>query len=433
LNVEDTTMEERVLIVGGGGREHALAWRCLQEGHSVWAVPGNDAMARDGVHCEPGAGAQHLVALARRESISLVIVGPEQPLVDGLADTMRAAGFATLGPSSAAAQLEGSKAFSKAFMARHGIPTARFVVCEDLDAALAALRDFDGPPVIKASGLAAGKGVTVPESFEEAETAIRECLADGRFGAAGSTVVLEERLEGEEASYFVLTDGTHAVSLAACQDHKRIFDGDRGPNTGGMGAYCPAPVVTEAVERRVLDEVVSPTLAGLRQDGTPFVGVLFVGLMIDGDGAPRVIEYNVRFGDPEAQPLMVGTRGELVSLMGAAARGELASDVRLEARPACSVVLASAGYPRSSTKGVPLLGLPASGTCEDPHTKVFHAGSRWDAGSSTWVTNGGRVLGVCGQGDDLSQAVRRAYAVLDEIECDGAQVRRDIAARALRR
>ncbi|MCA9686492.1 MAG: phosphoribosylamine--glycine ligase, partial [Myxococcales bacterium] len=296
----------KILIVGSGGREHALAWRCTSEGHEVVATPGSDGIARlAGARCVGVAESDHpgVVALARSEAVDLVIVGPEAPLVAGLADALRAAGVATIGPGAAAAELEGSKAVAKQFMVRHGIPTARHVTVDSLEAGLAALGEFVeiGPPVVKASGLAAGKGVVVAETMAEAEEALRECFA-GRFGAAGAEVVLEQRLRGREASFFVLTDGTHAATFEACQDHKRIGEGDTGPNTGGMGAYCPAPIVDEAVRAKVMERIVAPTLAGLREEGRPFVGVLFVGLMIDA-GEPSVIEYNVRFGDPEVQPL----------------------------------------------------------------------------------------------------------------------------------
>lgn len=422
-----------ILIVGGGGREHALAWRCLNEGHRVVAAPGSAGMAGDGVEIADVSvsDAEGIVDLALRERIGLAIVGPEQPLVEGLADRLRDAGVPTLGPGAAAAELEGSKAAAKAFMQRHGIPTARYVTVASLDDGLAALEGFDTPPVIKASGLAAGKGVTVPDTMDEARAALEACLSDHRFGSAGATVVIEERMHGEEASFFAICDGARAVALAPAQDHKRIFDGDQGPNTGGMGAYAPAPVCTAAICEAVTREVVEPTLAGLAEEERPFVGVLFVGLMVGGDGRARVVEYNVRFGDPEVQPLLFGLEGELTPVLHAAARGaldELGPDqTRLEARPAVTVVMASGGYPASSTKGVAIEGIERAAARTD--VKVFHAGTRRDE-DGTWRTNGGRVLGVCARGDSLETAIARAYEAVGDIRFDGAQVRSDIGARA---
>ena len=417
----------KILIIGSGGREHALAWRCASEGHRVLASPGSDAIASV-ADCFPvGSAHADLVALARREQVDLVIVGPEEPLVAGLADAMRAAGIVTFGPSAAAAQLEGSKAIAKRFMQAHGIPTARHVTVSSMPEALAALRSFERPPVVKASGLAAGKGVVVAETHAEAESAVRACLEGGRFGAAGAEVVLEQRLLGQEASFFALTDGTRAAWLEACQDHKRIGDGDTGPNTGGMGAYAPAPIVDATVRGRVLDRIVMPSLAGLRAEGRPFVGVLFVGLMIDEAGDPLVIEYNVRFGDPEVQPLMLGLEGQVVPRLLAAARadGELI-DEALPGRPAATVVMASAGYPESSTKGVEIAGLDAAmaAAASDPDLAIFHAGTKRDG--DRWVTNGGRVLGICARADNLRTALDRAYATVDRIHIDGGQFRRDI-------
>lgn len=422
----------KVLIIGSGGREHALAWRCASEGAEVIVAPGSAGIAAHARIEAIGVG-EHaaLVELARREGVDVVIVGPEQPLVDGLADQLRAAGVPTLGPSAAAAELEGSKAASKAFMAKHGIPTAKYVTVSDLHAGIDSLSQFDTPPVVKASGLAAGKGVTVADTFDQAKAALEECMGQaqgqGRFGEAGSTVVLEQRLQGQEASFFVLTDGTAVVTFAPCQDHKRIGDGDTGENTGGMGAYGPAPICDAAVREKVLARIVEPTLAGLREEGRPFVGILFVGLMIDAAGEPWVIEYNVRFGDPETQPLMLGLAEPVLPHLIAAARGELQSR-ELAAQPACTVVMASAGYPRSSQKGVRIAGLESASEVEG--VQVFHAGTRYDD-EAGWQTNGGRVLGVCARGETLAQAVSRAYSAVDRIEFEGAQVRRDIAAKAL--
>jgi phosphoribosylamine--glycine ligase len=419
----------RILIVGGGGREHALAWRCHHEGSEVLAAPGSDKIAEDAELHAIGVGDHDaIVNLATDRAVDLVIVGPEQPLVAGLADKLRASGVATLGPSAAAAELEGSKASAKAFMQRHGIPTARHRSVSELGDALAALRDFDAPPVVKADGLAAGKGVTVPETLEEAEEAVRACLEREVFGAAGATVVLEERLRGEEASFFAVTDGEHAATFEPAQDHKRIGEGDTGPNTGGMGAYAPAPLVTEEVRTRIIDQIVTPTIMGLREEGHPFVGMLYAGLMIDAEGRPSVVEYNVRFGDPEAQPLLFGLEQPLVPVLLAAARGELTS-CRLRGKASTTVVLASAGYPASSSKGDPISGLERADAMEDVH--VFHAGTRREGAG--WVTNGGRVLGVTARAADLREALERAYRAVDHIEIPGVQVRRDIGARALAR
>lgn len=420
----------RIVIFGGGGREHALAWRCASEGHEVHVAPGSDGISSDATcHALELGDLAAATALARALAPDLVIVGPEQPLVDGLADHLRAAGLAVFGPSAAAAELEGSKAVAKAFMARHAIPTARHVRVDSLAAGIAALREFRGPPVVKASGLAAGKGVTVADSFAEAELALRACLEDQAFGGAGSTVVLEERLTGEEASLFVVTDGERWLCLPAAQDHKRLQDGDRGPNTGGMGAYCPAPICDAAVLAQVEAEVVAPTLAGLRAEGRPFVGALFVGLMIDAAGRARVIEYNCRFGDPEIQPVLFGLQGPIVPHLHAAARGVLRPPARsLAAAPAATVVLAAAGYPGKVASGAAITGLTAAAALTD--VKVFHAGTR--RGPDGWVTAGGRVLGVCARGPDLRAAIARAYEACALIEVTGGQLRRDIGARALR-
>ncbi len=418
----------RIVIIGTGGREHALAWRCASEGHEVHVAPGSAGIAMDAT-CHPLALADldAVTALARGLAPDLVIVGPEQPLVDGLADRLRHAGLATFGPSMAAAELEGSKAAAKAFMARHAIPTARHVSVDDLESGLAALRTFATPPVIKASGLAAGKGVTVAETFAEAEMALRACLEGQAFGEAGATVVLEERLVGEEASLFVVTDGERWLCLPAAQDHKRLRDGDQGPNTGGMGAYCPAPVCSAAVLRQVEEEIVAPTLAGLRAEGRPFNGALFVGLMIDA-GRAKVIEYNCRFGDPEIQPVLFGLQRPIVPALHAAALGRLQpSGVPLAAMAAASVVIAAAGYPERVAPGAAIRGLEAASAL--PDVKVFHAGTR--LGPDGWVTAGGRVLGVCARGPDLRAAIERAYAACARIEVVGGQHRRDIGARAL--
>jgi phosphoribosylamine--glycine ligase len=418
----------RILVVGSGGREHALCWRVRSEGHEVLAAPGSAGIGLD-ARCHDVAVADHagLVALARAEGVELVVIGPEQPLVDGLADRLRSADIAVLGPSAAAAQLEGSKAAAKAFMVEHAIPTARHVAVADLEQGLAAVDGFDDPPVVKADGLAAGKGVTVSETFEQARAAVRACLASGAFGTAGATVVLEQRLRGQEVSLFVLTDGTHAATFVAAQDHKRIGEGDTGPNTGGMGAYCPAPVYTDAVHGRTMQTIVHPTLTGLRAQGRPFVGVLFVGLMIDEGGQPSVVEYNCRFGDPEVQPIVFGLHDDIVPLLVDAGTGRL-RDQALRGEPAAAVVMASAGYPASSRKGDPITGLQAAARHRD--VVVFHAGTR-RTDDGTWQTEGGRVLSVCARANALPEALRRAYAAADEITFDGMQMRRDIGARAM--
>jgi phosphoribosylamine---glycine ligase len=419
-----------ILVVGSGGREHALCWRARLEGHEVHAAPGSDAIeaeaTRHAIAVDDHAG---LIALARAKRVDLVIVGPEQPLVDGLADQMRAAGLFVFGPSAQAAELEGSKAAAKAFMQQHQIPTARHETVFDLQVGLEALRRFDAPPVVKADGLAAGKGVTVPDTFEEAEQALRACLGAAPPAPGGTKVVLEERLYGQEVSLFVLTDGVHAATFLPAQDHKRIGEGDTGPNTGGMGAYVPAPVYTPQVHARAMDRIVRPTLAGLHAQRRPFVGVLFVGLMIDEAGDPKVVEYNCRFGDPEAQPLVFGLQEPLVPHLLDATRGQLREGV-LQGRPAATVVLASAGYPASSRRGDRVRGLQAAAT--HPDVQVFHAGTR-RSDDGGWETAGGRVLGVCARADDLREALRRAYAAADEIAFDGMQLRRDIGARAVGR
>lgn len=418
----------KILIIGSGGREHALAWRGIHEGHEVQCAPGSAGMEADGVRCFNAVGvadAAGIVALAQREAADFVIVGPEQPLVEGLADSLRAVDVATLGASRASAVLEGSKAVAKAFMERHGIPTARHITVTTLDEGFAALESFDVAPVVKASGLAAGKGVTVPESFDEARIALRACLEAGKFGEAGQTVVLEERMFGEELSFFAISDGVNALTLSAAQDHKRIFDGDLGPNTGGMGAYAPAPLCDEVLRERIEREIVTPTLSGLNAEGTPLVGVLFCGLMVSEQGAPRVIEYNVRFGDPETQPLMLGLKSPIMEHLRAAAVGGLRPG-RLEVAPSVSVVMASAGYPERSTKGCSISGLDA---INDPDVKVFHGATRRSQDGG-WETSGGRVLGICARGPDLETAIQKAYAAVEGLSFEGAQLRRDIGAHA---
>lgn len=424
----------RVLVAGSGGREHALAWKIARSplAEAVLAAPGSDGMAREaGCFPEVRAGdAQALLELVRAQGVDLVVIGPEDPLAAGVADRLREGGVAVFGPSAAAARLEASKAHARTFMARHGIPHPSFTTCESRDAARAAVRDRDGRCVVKADGLAAGKGVVVCASVEDAERALEEMMGARRFGAAGERVVVEDVLEGEEASYYALTDGEAVVTLAPAQDHKRALDGDQGENTGGMGAYAPAPVVSEAVEKRILEEIVQPTLRGLRRDGTPYVGVLYVGLMIDRTGAPSVVEFNVRFGDPETQPLMLQTEEDLLPVLDGAARGRLRDGRRLAGRGAAvCVVLASQGYPRSATPGRAIRGIEEAEA--DPDVVVFHAGTRRQGRG--FVTAGGRVLGVTARGADVAEARERAYRAADRIHFEGLQRRRDIAWRALGR
>jgi len=437
----DREIGMKVLIVGSGGREHALAWKIAQSPRveRVLAAPGSDAMG-ECADCFPDVSVGDFDAvaeLARREGVDLVVVGPEDPLADGIADRLRKAGIATFGPSGAAAQLEGSKAFAKAFMARHGIPTAAFEVFDELASARSHVAALPKPGfcVVKADGLAAGKGVAVCDDLAAAEQALEEMMGDRRFGDAGARVVIEERLDvpgAQEASYYAITDGEHIVTLAEAQDHKRALDGDRGENTGGMGAYSPAPVVTPEVERRILREVVEPTIAGMAEDGSPFVGVLFVGLMIDIEGGVKVIEFNVRFGDPETQALMVRLQSDLVPLLHGAATGQLDPDA-----PECQTVWgeasvciaqASGGYPRSYEKGKPITGLDVA--AKEEGVVIFHAGTK-RAADGVFTTNGGRVLGITALGASVAEARSRAYAAADQIEFEGRQMRRDIADRAL--
>jgi phosphoribosylamine---glycine ligase len=423
----------RVLVVGGGGREHALAWKIARSPRveRVLAAPGSDGMAREAA-CFPTVAATDaagIAALARSEHAELVVIGPEEPLANGVADHLREAGLAVFGPSRAAAQLEGSKAFARDFMARHRIPHPGFDVCDDLAAARREVAARGGRCVVKADGLAAGKGVAVCATPAETQAALDEMMGRRRFGAAGARVVVEDVLVGEEASYYAISDGKNVATLAAAQDHKRALDGDRGENTGGMGAYAPAPVVTPLVEKRVLEEIVHPTLAGMRADGIPYAGVLYVGLMIDPSGAPSVVEFNVRFGDPETQALMLATEGDLVPLLDGAARGRLEPVAAAASVAAVCVVLASAGYPRTVETGKAIRGLEAAEA--DPDVVVFHSGTRREGGG--FVTAGGRVLGVSARGPDVASATARAYAAADQIRFDGRQLRRDIAARALAR
>ena len=420
-----------VLLVGGGGREHALAWKLAQGprlGRLV-AAPGNPGIAAH-ARCVPvkDTAIDELVDLARRERPDLVVVGPEVPLAMGLADRLRAAGFPVFGPSAAAARLESSKAFAKELMLRHGVPTARFRTVTDTKAARAYCRELGAPLVVKADGLAAGKGVIVCGSLEEADRAVALCFEERAFGSSGLTVVVEEFLEGEEASFFALADGAAVLPLVAAQDHKTVFDHDRGPNTGGMGAYSPAPVMTDVMQERVMTEIVRPVIAAMAKEGAPYTGVLYVGLMITRDG-PKVIEFNCRFGDPECQVILPRLKDDLLELLESAvgSRG-LPAALRWSPQSSVCVVMASGGYPGSYETGRPITGIEDAVRAG---VTVFHAGTARADG--TLVTAGGRVLGVQATGPDVAAAIGAAYAGVERIRFDGAHYRRDIGHHALRR
>jgi phosphoribosylamine--glycine ligase len=419
-----------VLVVGGGAREHAFASALSASGHRVTTAPGNAGTAAVGDNADVKADdVEGLVALAVRLGVDLVFVGPELPLTHGLVDALQARGVRAFGPSRAAAQLEASKAFMKRFCARHGIPTAGFEVFTDADAAERHVRSLGRPLVVKADGLAAGKGVVVPATVDETCAAIDRMLRTREFGPAGATVVLEELLPGEEASFHVVCDGTRGIPLVAAQDHKRVFDGDRGPNTGGMGAYAPAPLVTAEVQARVMREIVEPTLAGMAAEGTPFRGVLFVGLMIER-GVPRVVEFNVRFGDPEATVLVATYDGDWFELLDASARGDVSGIALRPARGAAlAVVMAAEGYPASPRTGDRIEGL--GGPIPDGGF-VLHAGTSRGADGAV-VTSGGRVLAVGARASTLEQASAVAYGLVARIHWRGEHHRRDIGHRALPR
>ncbi|WP_068635525.1 phosphoribosylamine--glycine ligase [Thauera butanivorans] len=428
----------KVLVIGSGGREHALAWKLAQSPKvtRVLVAPGNPGTSREPKVQNVDVGATavaELVELARREQVAFTVVGPEAPLAAGVVDAFRAAGLAIFGPTRAAAQLESSKDFAKQFLVRHGIPTAKYQTFSDAAAAHAYIDAEGAPIVIKADGLAAGKGVVVAMTADEAHAAIDMMLLDNQlgvdYGEAGARVVIEEFMAGEEASFIVMADGRHALALATSQDHKRLKDGDEGPNTGGMGAYSPAPVVTPEVHARVMREIIDPTLAGMAADGLPYTGFLYAGLMIDGEGHPRVVEFNCRMGDPETQPIMMRLKTDLSDLVEAAIAGKLdQAEAEWDRRFALGVVLAAAGYPASPRKGDPISGLPAN---DAENTHVFHAGTAERDG--TVVTAGGRVLCVTALGDNVRTAQKNAYQVADGIAFDGRQYRRDIGHRALAR
>ena len=423
-----------ILIIGSGGREHALAWKCAQSPRvdEVLVAPGNAGTARENkVRNVPVSSddIEALVRLAQTENVGLTIVGPEAPLVAGVVDRFNELGLPCFGPTAAAAQLEGSKAFTKDFLARHKIPTADYQNFSELEPALAYIREQGAPIVIKADGLAAGKGVIVAMTLGEAEQAATDMLAGGSFGDAGARIVVEEFLEGEEASFIVITDGDTILPMATSQDHKARDEGDTGPNTGGMGAYSPAPVVTPDIEARIMDEVIRPTLEGMKADGNPYLGFLYAGLMIMADGTPRVIEFNCRMGDPETQPIMARLKSDLVDLCLSTLEGDLQErDAVWDTRAALGVVMAAGGYPASYAKGKVISGLDGA----DSNTqKVFHAGTTTDGDAVT--TSGGRVLCVVGLGDTVADAAQDAYAAVDKIEWEDAYIRRDIGHRAIAR
>jgi phosphoribosylamine--glycine ligase len=424
----------KVLVIGSGGREHALAWKAAQSSKvsKVYVAPGNAGTAREPKLENVAIGATDipaLIAFVQHNDVGLTIVGPEAPLVIGVVDAFRAAGLRCFGPTKAAAQLEGSKAFTKDFLARHRIPTAGYANFTEVDAALAYLRAQGAPIVVKADGLAAGKGVIVAMTLAEAEAAVRDMLAGNAFGEAGHRVVIEEYLEGEEASFIVMVDGEHVIPMATSQDHKRVGDGDTGPNTGGMGAYSPAPVVTPTIHDRIMREVIEPTVRGMAAEGHPYTGFLYAGLMIGADGAPKVIEFNCRFGDPETQPIMMRLQSDLVTLCDAALDGRLdQASAQWDARAALGVVLAAEGYPGDIRKGDAISGLENGDSAD---AKVFHAGTAQQDGQV--ITAGGRVLCATALGETVAEAQQRAYALVERIHWAGMQYRRDIGYRAVAR
>ena len=423
-----------ILVVGSGGREHALCWKLAQAAHvdRVYAAPGNAGTAGEAGVTNVALDVldfNGLAEFAESHNVALTVIGPEAPLVGGVVDYFTARGLPCFGPSQAAAQLEGSKAFTKDFLARHNIPTGAYANFTELEPALAYLRAQGAPIVVKADGLAAGKGVIVAETLAQAEAAVTDMLSGNAFGEAGCRVVIEEFLAGEEASFIVIADGQHALPMASSQDHKRIGEGDTGPNTGGMGAYSPAPVVTQALHERIMQEVINPTLAGMAADGMPYTGFLYAGLMIDGAGNPRVIEFNCRFGDPETQPIMMRLKSDLDTLCRAALNGSLtATSAEWDERVALGVVLAAEGYPGSYSKGSVIEGLTHA---DSDGVKVFHAGTENKDG--VYHTSGGRVLCVTALGVDILGAQTSAYAAADKIRWSGKTLRRDIGWRAIDR
>ncbi|MEM0514166.1 phosphoribosylamine--glycine ligase [Pseudoalteromonas sp. YIC-827] len=423
-----------VLVIGSGGREHALAFKAAQSNkvEKVFVAPGNAGTALEPKLENVNIGVEDiaaLIAFAKENNVELTIVGPEAPLVIGVVDAFREQGLAIFGPTQGAAQLEGSKSFTKDFLARHDIPTAFYKTFEQIEPALEYIKEQGAPIVVKADGLAAGKGVIVAMTEAEAEEAVRDMLAGNAFGEAGSRVVIEEFLEGEEASFIVMVDGKNVLPFATSQDHKRAYNGDQGPNTGGMGAYSPAPVVTAEIHDRIMNEVINPTVAGMAAEGHPYTGFLYAGLMIAADGTPKVIEYNCRFGDPETQPIMLRLQSDLVELIEAANREELdKTDIQFDPRAAVGVVLAAKGYPGSYPKGDAISGL----LVEYPEgEKVFHAGTKQDGDKV--VTAGGRVLCATALGETVTAAQQRAYELVKAIDWYGVEYRTDIAYRAIAR
>ena len=420
----------KVLVIGSGGREHALAWRLAQSARvdEVLVAPGNAGTATEPKLTNVNLTAHRdLMQLARDQDVAFTLVGPEAPLAGGIVDEFRAAGLKIFGPTQYAAQLESSKDFAKAFMAKYNIPTAGYKTFSDAAEAHAYIDAKGAPIVIKADGLAAGKGVIVAMSDDEAHAAIDDMLVGNKMGDAGARVVIEDFLTGEEASFIVMVDGEHVLPMATSQDHKRLLDGDQGPNTGGMGAYSPAPVVTDAVYQRVMDEIIYPTVRGMQAEGHPFSGFLYAGLMINEQGAPFTIEFNCRFGDPETQPIMSRLESDFSELVEAGIDGCLHEvEAKWSEQSAVGVVLAAAGYPESPKKGDVITGIDAA----NQHGKVFHAGSKLNE-QGELLTNGGRVLCVVGLGDDVKHAQAQAYAALENIQFDGMQYRRDIANKAL--
>jgi len=423
-----------VLVIGSGGREHALAWKTAQSANieKVFIAPGNAGTATENklenidIASNDTAG---LITFAKKNKIELTVVGPEQPLVDGVVDAFQAEGLTIFGPSAKAAQLEGSKAFTKDFLARNNIPTGYYENFTEIEPALAYVQKKGAPIVIKADGLAAGKGVIVALTLKEAEDAIKDMLAGNAFGDAGHRVVIEEFLEGEEASFIVMVDGKNVLPFATSQDHKRAYNEDKGPNTGGMGAYSPAPVVTDEINQRIMNEVIYPTVEGMANEGAPYIGFLYAGLMIDKDGTPNVIEYNCRFGDPETQPIMMRLQSDLADLCLLACKGKLdTATILFDKRAAVGVVLAAGGYPANYKKGDVISGLNINKTND---AKTFHAGTSFIDGNI--VTNGGRVLCATALGETVTEAQKKAYDLLSQISWENVQFRTDIAYRAINR
>ncbi len=425
----------KVFVVGSGGREHALAWKIAQSAKvtEVYVAPGNAGTAQEEKMRNVGISAEDIDALldyAQSQQIDLTVVGPEAPLVAGIVDQFEAAGLACFGPSQAASQLEGSKAFTKEFLTRHAIPTAAYAAFHEVEPALNYIEEQGVPIVIKADGLAAGKGVIVAQQIEEAKAAVIDMLSGNKFGEAGHRVVIEQFLTGEEASFICLVDGDDIIPFASSQDHKAAHDGDTGPNTGGMGAYSPAPVVTAELHQRIMDEVIKPTVAGLAKDGIRYRGFLYAGIMVDPEGNPQVLEYNCRFGDPETQPIMMRLQSDLFELLQAAINGSLSQHaIQFDERVALGVVLAAKGYPGAYAKGDVISSIPAA----TPESKVFHAGTAFDKESETIKTNGGRVLCATALGETVLEAQTKAYDTVKQVNWDTSTYRTDIGYKAIKR